>query len=137
MTLQVRDGPVTLMASGGAQMGFTLAPRDFNDCHNPKVHQWLQRLRTVDCTNSWLDLINPCAPSRRRVDMSCAPFMDDISRTQIFAAQPSVADVVFKMNRAHTFLEESLSEGDWTPNASKTANVIARRGEERTQRPGG
>ena len=81
MTLQARDVPVTLMASSGAQMGFTLAPRDFTDCYNPKVHQ-----RTVDCTNSWLNAINPCAPSRRRVDMSCAPFMDDISRIQIFAA---------------------------------------------------
>ena len=29
MTLQARDGPATLMGSSGAQMGFTLAPRDF------------------------------------------------------------------------------------------------------------
>ena len=55
--------------------------------------------------------------------------MDDISRIQIFAAPPPVAEVVFKMNRAHSLLEESLGEGDWTLNASKTANVIMMREE--------
>ena len=109
MTLQARDGPVTLLPSSGAQMGFTLAPRDFN--YNPKVD-----LRTVD-------------PSRRVVDLTSATFMDDISRIQIFAAPPSVAEVVLKMNRAHSMLEESLGEGDWTLNASKTANVIMMREE--------
>ena len=127
MTLQARDGPVTLMPSTGAQMGFTLAPRDFNDCYNPKVDQWRQNLRTVDCTNAWLDAVSPCDPSRRVVDLSSATFMDDISTIQIFAAPPSVADVVFKMNRALSLLEESLGEGDWTLNASKTANVIMMR----------
>ena len=51
MTLQARDGPVTLMGSSEPQMGFTLAARDFNDCNNPRVQQWLPSLRTVDCTN--------------------------------------------------------------------------------------
>ena len=129
MTLQARDGPVTLMGSSGAQMGLTLAPRDFNDCYNPRVQQWLQRLRTVDSTNSWLEAINPRAPSQKLVDLSCATFMDHISRIQLFAAPPSVAEVVFKMNRTHSFLEESPSGGDWTLNASKTANVIAMRRE--------
>ena len=46
MTQQARDGPVTLMPSSGAQMGFTLAPRDINDRYNPKVDQWRQNLRT-------------------------------------------------------------------------------------------
>ena len=78
-------------------------------------------------TNSWLEAINPCAPSQKLVDLSCATFKDDISRIQLFAAPPSVAEVVFKMNRADSFLQESLSEGDWTLNASKTANVIAMR----------
>ena len=32
------------------------------------------------------------------------------------------------MNRAHSLLEESLGEGDWTLNVSKTANVIIMRG---------
>ena len=36
------------------------------------------------------------------MDLSSATFMDDISRIQIFAAPPSVAEVVFKMNRAHS-----------------------------------
>ena len=124
MTLQARDGPVTLMPSSGAQMGFTLGPRDLFDCHNPKVD-----LRTVDCTDAWLDAVNPCDPSRRVVDLSSATFMDDISRIQIFAAPPSVAEVVFKMNRAHSLLEESPGEGDWTLNASKTANDIMMREE--------
>ena len=117
------------MPSSGAQMGFTLAPRDFNDCCNPKVDQWRRNLRTVDCTNARLDAVNPSAPSRRVMDLSCATFMDDISRIQIFAAPPSVAKVVFKMSRAHSLLEESLGEGDWTLNASKTANVITIREE--------
>ena len=65
----------------------------------------------------------------RRVDLSSATFMDDISRIQIFAAPPSVAEVVFKMNRAHPTLEEFPGEGDWTLNASKTANVIMMRRE--------
>ena len=47
MTLQARDGPDTQRPSSGAQMGFTPAPRDFTDCHNPK-----ENLRTVDCTNA-------------------------------------------------------------------------------------
>ena len=34
------------------------------------------------------------------MDLGCATFMDDISRIQIFAAPPSVAEVV--MNRAHS-----------------------------------
>ena len=102
MTLQARDGPVTLTPNSGAQVGFTLAPRDFNDCCNPKVDQWRQNLRTVDCTTAWLDAVNPCDPSRRVVDLSSATFMDDISRIQIFAAPPSVAEVVFKMNTGHT-----------------------------------
>ena len=123
MTLQARDGPVTLMPSSGAQMGFTLAPRDFNDCFNPQVDQWRQNLRTVDCTTAWLDAVNPCDPSRRVVDLSSATF-----RIQIFAAPPSVVEVVFKMDRAYSLLEESLGEGDWTLNASKTANVIMMRG---------
>ena len=55
--------------------------------------------------------------------------MDDISRIQIFAGPPRVAEVVFKMNRAHSMLEESLGEGDRTLNASKTANVIMMRRE--------
>ena len=112
MTLQERDGPVTLMPSSGAQMGFTLAPRDFNDCSFPKVDHWRLHLRTVACTNSWLDAINPCAFRQRTVGLSCATFMDDISRIQIFAAPPTVGEVVFKTSRAHSFLEESLSEGD-------------------------
>ena len=33
------------------------------------------------------------------------------------------------MSRADSFLEESLGAGDWTLNASKTATVIAIRGE--------
>ena len=37
MTLQARDGRVTLMPSSGA-------PRDFNDCYNPQVDQWRQNL---------------------------------------------------------------------------------------------
>ena len=119
MTLQARDGPVTLMPSSGAQMGFTLAPRDCNDCCNPKMDQWRQNLRTVDCTNDWLDAVNTCDPSRRVVDLSSATLIDDISRIQIFAAPPSVAEVVFKMNEAHSLLEESREEGDWTLTASK------------------
>ena len=126
MTLQARDGPVTLVPSG-AQMGFTLAPRGFNDCCKPKVDQWGQNLRTVDCTDAWLDAVNPCDSSRRVVDLSSATFMDGISRIQIFAAPPSVAEVVFKVNRAHSLLEGSPAEGDWTLNASKTANVIMMR----------
>ena len=59
----------------------------------------------------------------------CVTFVDDISRIQIFAAPPSVAELVFKMNRAHSLLEESPGEDDWTLNASKTANVIMMRGE--------
>ena len=104
-----------------------------------KVDQWRQNLRTVDCTNAWLDAVNPCDPSRRVVDLSSATFMDDISRIQIFAAPPSIAEVVFKINRAHSMLEESQGEGDWTLNASKTANVMMMRegGRERTPRPGG
>ena len=50
MTLDARDGPVTLMASSGAQMGFTLAPRDFNDCYNPKVDQWRQHFGLMRST---------------------------------------------------------------------------------------
>ena len=83
MTLQARDGPVTLMGSNGAQMGFTLAPRDFNDCCNPRVQQWLQRLRTDDFTNSWLEAISPCTPSQKLVDLSCATFMDDVSDSAV------------------------------------------------------
>ena len=94
MTLQARDGPATLTGSSGLQMGFTLAPRDFNGCYNPRVQQWLQRLRTVDCTNFWLEAINPCAPSQKLVDLSCTTSMDDISRIQLFAGPPSVAEVV-------------------------------------------
>ena len=116
MTLQARDGPVTLMANSGRRW-VSLAPRDFNDCFYPKMDQWRQHLRTVDCTNSWLDAINPCAPMRRTVGLSCATFMDDISRVQIFAAPPSVAEVVFKMNRANSFLEESLS---WNQDIART-----------------
>ena len=112
MTLQARDGLVTLMGSSGEPMGFTLAPRDFNDCYNPRVKQWLQRLRKVDNTNSWLEAISPCAPSRKLVDLNCVTFMDDIRRIQLFAAPPSVAEVVNKKNRAHSFLEGSLGEGD-------------------------
>ena len=134
MTLQARDGPVTLMASSGTQMGFTLAPRDFNDCYNPKVDQRRQHLRTVDCTFAWLDAVNPCGTSRRVVDLSCATFMDDISRIQFFAAPTSIADVVFKMNRAHSLLEESLGKGDWTLNASKTANAISMQGADRQEK---
>ena len=63
------------------------------------------------------------------VDLSCATIIDDISRIQIFSAPPSVAEVVLKMNRAHSLLEESFKKSDWTLNASKTANVIAMRGE--------
>ena len=118
-------------------MGFTLAPRDLNGCCNPKVDQRRQNLRTVDCTTAWLDAVNPCDPWRRVVDLSGATFMDDISRIQNFAAPPSVAEIMFKMNRAHSLVEESPGEGDWTLNASKTANVIMMRGEERTRRPGG
>ena len=40
MTLQARDGPVTIMPGSGAQMGFTLAPRDLTIGGNPKVDQW-------------------------------------------------------------------------------------------------
>ena len=101
MTLQARDGPVTLMGSRVAQVGFTLALRDFNDYYNSRVQQWLQRLRTVDCTNSWVEAINPCAPSQKLVDSNCTTFMDDVCRIQLCAAPPSVAKVVFKMNRAH------------------------------------
>ena len=39
MTLLARNGPVTVMGSGGAQMGFTLVPREFNDCYNPRMQQ--------------------------------------------------------------------------------------------------
>ena len=94
MTLQARDGPVTLMPSSGAQMGFTLAPRDFDDGYNPKVDQWRQNLRTVDCTNAWLDAVNPFAFSRKVVDLSSATVVDDISKIQNFAAPPSVASRV-------------------------------------------
>ena len=73
--------------------------------------------------------VNPCDPSRRVVDLSSATFMDDISRIQIFAAPPSLAEVVFTMNRAHSMLEESLGEGDWTLNVRWEG--------ERTPRPGG
>ena len=64
MTLQASDGPVTLVPSSGARVGFTLAPRDFNDCDNPKVDQWRQHLRTVDCTNAWLDAVSPVCSHR-------------------------------------------------------------------------
>ena len=62
------------------------------------------------------------------MDLSSATFTDDTSRIQIVAAPPSVAEVVFKMNKAQSMLEESLG-GDWTLNASKTANVIMMRDE--------
>ena len=75
-------------------------------------------------------------PPQKLGDLSCATFMDDTSSIQLFAAPPSVAEVVFKMNRAHSFREESLSDGDWTLNAGKTANVIAMRGKERVRPPG-
>ena len=42
------------------------------------------------------------------MDLSSATFMDDISRIQIFA------EVVLKMNRAHSLLEESPAEGNWS-----------------------
>ena len=39
------EGWQHFQSSQGAQMGFTLSPRQFNDCYNPFVEKWNENMR--------------------------------------------------------------------------------------------
>ena len=88
-------------------------------------HAWEATATIPGCSSGFSDFAQSEAPTlglkRATVraleetcgHVSCANFMDDISRIQKFAAPPSVAEVVFKMNSARSVWEESPSKGDW------------------------
>ncbi|CAK0891548.1 unnamed protein product [Prorocentrum cordatum] len=79
LTLEAADGTVEAESTTGAQMGFTLCPRQFNDAYNLYVTKWWEQGR-ADPDQIIHDTTNPVAGNTH--DLALNTFMDDITYVQ-------------------------------------------------------
>eukprot|EP00959_Pyramimonas_sp_CCMP1952_P425542 8913895-Pyramimonas_sp.AAC.1 len=84
-------------------MGFTLAPRDFNDSYNPIVTGWLEGEREQEGqqVNDTLHPIN-----EKCYDLSISTFMGDITRITMLPFAARKEEVIEQMNLVSGRLEE-------------------------------
>ncbi|CAK0802171.1 unnamed protein product, partial [Prorocentrum cordatum] len=92
------DMSIDMMSQQGAQMGFTLAPRDFNDVYNPVVSEWLdgEREQEGQCIN---DTLHPI--SMKMLDLSISTFMDDITKITMLPIGALPEEIAEQMNQDH------------------------------------
>ena len=91
----------------GAQMGFTLSPRQFNDCYNPYVEKWNDSMRG-DVFAQFHDTVDPIGQATH--DLTLNTFMDDITKTTTFCAGTSAEDIEQKLNKNTHALTETAVE---------------------------
>eukprot|EP00959_Pyramimonas_sp_CCMP1952_P168183 3514419-Pyramimonas_sp.AAC.1 len=98
------------MPKSGSQMGFCLAPRDFNDCYNPLIDKWNGHLNEQDITYGLLRTRSPAMKAGEEVDIGLATFMDDVTRTHVWLGTPSVNEAVTTTTYATERLEQYIAE---------------------------
>eukprot|EP00959_Pyramimonas_sp_CCMP1952_P192715 4029629-Pyramimonas_sp.AAC.1 len=124
--MEAADGTVTTATTTGAQMGFTLCPRQFDDSYNIYVGKWNDLLRE-DPNQKPHDTFHPITGVRH--DLAIYTFMDDIThKNHTIPNNSTPQEIISQINEATTKLTDTIKVGGWFLNNGKTNHPLDLKG---------
>ncbi|CAK0911273.1 unnamed protein product, partial [Prorocentrum cordatum] len=94
MSIAGGNGRADMISTTGAQMGFCLAPRDFNDCYNPVIAAWLAE--DPNDANRLLKAL--CPVTKRYSNLSICTFMDDVTKLSMWEGGVTSYGIAAELN---------------------------------------
>eukprot|EP00959_Pyramimonas_sp_CCMP1952_P150449 3148747-Pyramimonas_sp.AAC.1 len=122
--MDTAEGGATMATTTGSQMGFTTAPRQFNDGYNIYVEKWNTQERQ-DPRQRLHDTPHPI--TGKVCDLALNTFMGDITKTHAMLPAASATTIVDHLDGTTAALEQTIAKCGWKLNAGKT-NLLSLRG---------